>query len=228
MTTSGTYTAIDNLEIADAMVEAFERVGVKPDGITGAHINSALRSLQLAMPELQNAGMRQWKMESFTLTPTSIGQTNFTLNARVLRVLTCVSVKNDVVTPILGIGRGEFDNIHNPEEQGSLPTNYFLDKQRAAPVLYIWPTFDSLDTDVRITAFVKVQDFGDLSETMDIPYIWMDAVCAAWARRLAEKYAPERLEEKAALQMSAFKLAGQEDRVPTTVSMSVDLRPGRR
>jgi len=212
MSTTNTYSF--GLENADVLTEAFERIGVRAASITGEHIASALRSISLLFVDWHNRGMRQYKVEHFTLTPTSIGQNSFTLNPRVLRIFTCVhriTTGRVTDTPVYQIGRQDYDYIANKTQTGSRTDRIFLDKQRNAPVAYVWPAFDTLANSLILSAIVRNEDVGYGSDNPDIPYIWYDAICASLARRLAEKYAESRLEEKVLLERDAVNLAMYED-----------------
>lgn len=65
MTTSGTYDfEMDN---ADVVLEAFDRCEIRPPAITGAHMISAKRSLNLELQRWANIGINLWTVELITI-----------------------------------------------------------------------------------------------------------------------------------------------------------------
>lgn len=65
MATSGTY----NFELAnsDIVLEAFDRCEMRPSSLTGEHMVSAKRSLNLELQRWSNLGVNLWKMDLLTL-----------------------------------------------------------------------------------------------------------------------------------------------------------------
>lgn len=227
MSTTGTYTF--DPENADIVTEAFDRIGVRPDAITGEHITSAMRSMAFCLMKYGNLGLNQYKVETFTLTPSTVGQTSFTLNTRVIRIATArhrrVSEATD--TPMYPVGRSDYDYLHKKTTTGNRPDRYFLDRQRAACVMYVYPAFDNITDTVIISALVKTQDVGSLSDTPDVPWYWLDLLCSSMATRLAEKYAVDRLAEKALLEKDAMTLAIAEHRETADTVFTVNLNRGQ-
>lgn len=63
---------------------------------------------------------------------------------------------------------------------------------RNAPVVYIWPVPDASCV-VRYDYMRYIQTVTSLSENIDVENLWMDAVAAGLALRLAQKYKPDRV-----------------------------------
>lgn len=213
MATSGTYTAtFDN---ADFISDAFERCGKDPDSLTQRHLDSAIRSLDFILTEWANRGEKQYKIEQFTLTSAegfTTGAQSVTLEARVMRVLTCYHRKDGLDTPVHEIGRHAYNAIHKKTQQASHPTQYFVDRQRSAPILYPWPTIDNANDSLIISALVRMQDVGSLSDEPDISPLWKKALVMGLAADLAEKYAQDREILLAQKAERAFMYAQAEDR----------------
>jgi hypothetical protein len=230
MATSGTYTN-SSIENADLIADAFERIGKDPDSIVTKHIDSALRSLFFLMSEWAARGVKEWKVEKFTFAASNgftTGASSLTLAARVIRIVTMVHRHDNVDTPVKLIGRQDYEYLVNKGQAGNRPDRAFLDRQRAAPILYFWPVLDNNTDSLIITAFVYMQDIGELSDNPEIPLFWQEALVSGLAAKLAEKYAPERLSEKITLANNAFKLARGEDRDPAPTKLRVRFRGGRR
>jgi len=65
MTSSGTYNF--QLNNADIISEAFDRCEIRPPAITGAHMISARRSLNLELQRFSNLGVNLWAVELITI-----------------------------------------------------------------------------------------------------------------------------------------------------------------
>ena len=76
MATSGTHTF--NLDLSDAMEEAFERAGLELR--SGYDYKTASRSIDLLMLEWQNRGLNLWTVKFGTQTVTA-GTKTYSLNA---------------------------------------------------------------------------------------------------------------------------------------------------
>ena len=79
MATSGTYAF--NLDLGDAIEEAFERAGLQLRG--GYDYRTARRSINLLMLEWQNRGLNLWTVQEATQALTA-GTSRYTLSSDVL------------------------------------------------------------------------------------------------------------------------------------------------
>ena len=82
MATSGTYTF--NLDLADAMEEAFERAGRELR--SGYDYRTARRSLNLLMLEWQNRGLNLWTVRDGTKALTA-GTSSYALDSDILDIV---------------------------------------------------------------------------------------------------------------------------------------------
>jgi len=231
MTSSGTYTF--SPENADFLAEAFERAGIDPDSITSRKVTSALRSLNFLFSEWNTRGVKQYKTETFILTSAdgfTQGAQSITLNSRILRVLNAYHRTGTNDTPLYESSRMEYEDMHNKTLQGNRPDRWFLDRKRDAAVMYLWPTIDNSNDSLVITALVRIQDVGNLSDTPDIPSIWYEALVSGLAAKLSAKYNPERFSVLDGLANKAFYYAKSEDRDtgPTRIKVSYGMSRRRR
>ncbi|MGZ8432767.1 MAG: hypothetical protein ACXWYM_00285 [Candidatus Binatia bacterium] len=223
MATSGTFAL--TFENADFIAEAFERCGLDPDSITGRKIDSAMRSLNLMFVDWQTQGVKQYKVETITLDSTDGFTTNaqsITLNSKILRVLYAQHKLDDLETPMYEVGRQDYQNIADKTITGSRPDRWFLDRQRGAAEMYFWPVLDNDDSELVLSAFIKIEDAGNLSNNPDVQMIWFEAVASGLAARLSLKYAIDRHDRLKAEAKEAFNRAKGEDRAtgPTRLSVS--------
>ena len=82
MATSGTYNF--NLDLGDAIEEAFERAGLELR--SGYDYRTARRSINLLMLEWQNRGLNLWTVQEGTQALTS-GDGTYTLSGDVLDII---------------------------------------------------------------------------------------------------------------------------------------------
>lgn len=96
------------------------------------------------------------------------------------------------------------------------PTAYFIDRRVNPVVMRIWKPSDGTTTMLFYTRIRQMQDVSGTSQTVDVPYRFLEAVTASLAWRMSIKYSPDR-EERLALQAAAAIKAAQEEddqRVP--------------
>jgi hypothetical protein len=86
------------------------------------------------------------------------------------------------------IAMDDYDNLPNKAYQGR-PTQYWLDRQRDVPVLHIWPTADTANSlyPLAVRRQRQLMDVGALTNTLDIPQRWYDAICWQLAWRVAKE-----------------------------------------
>jgi hypothetical protein len=88
--------------------------------------------------------------------------------------------------PMARINRDDYMNLPNKESSGR-PNLYWLDLQRDTPVIRLWPVPQYQYTFFQLVMQRKryLMDVGTLTETLDFPQRWFEAVVAELAARLA-------------------------------------------
>jgi hypothetical protein len=97
------------------------------------------------------------------------------------------------------------------------PLQYWFDRQRDEPVIHLWPAVSSTDRFSQMEIWRKryIMDVGGLSQTLDIPQRWYEAVVLQLASRIASVLAevPDDREAKLlALADKALRSAEDEER----------------
>ena len=138
-------TATFNLDINEMAEEAFERAGLEMR--SGYDLKTARRSLNLTGLEWQNRGLNLWTIEEANFAFTQGTQT-YTLADDTLDIIEAV-VRTDPANATLQIDSSisrvspvTFAMIPDKLEQGR-PNQYWIDRQRTAPVIHIYPTASS-------------------------------------------------------------------------------------
>lgn len=212
MATSGTATF--NLEISEVIEEAFERCGIQSK--TGYDIETARRSLNLLSLEWANRGLNFWCVEEGT-SSTVASTSTVTLPADTVDLIEYYirdgsgTSQNDL--PLSRFSVSQYATIPSKKTEGR-PVNIYIDKQRAAPVAYLWPTPDKVYT-LAYQRIRRIEDTGAVGSTNpDVPARFLPALVSGLAFRISQKY-PEAFARSPELKQEyefQWDLAQQEDR----------------
>jgi len=210
--TSGTATF--NLEISEVIEEAFERCGLQSK--TGYDIETARRSLNLLSLEWANRGLNFWCVEQGTASTTASTST-ITLPADTIDLIEhwirdgSGTSQNDL--PLSRFSVSQYTTIPNKKTEGR-PVNIYIDKQRDAPVAYLWPTPDKVYT-FAYQRIRRIEDTGAVGSTNpDVPARFLPALVSGLAFQLSQKY-PESFVRSSELKQEyeyQWDLAQSEDR----------------
>jgi hypothetical protein len=210
MTTSG--TAVWNLDIADAIEEAYERAGL--EARTGYDYRTARRSLNIMSAEWSNRGLNLWTVQenSLVLTP---GTKTYTLPADTIDIIETIIRVNSNGTPldytVSRIGVGDYATLPNKNSTGR-PLQIYVDRQ-VNPVYTLWPVPDLPYTIIYWT-MRRIEDATNATDVMDMPVRFVPALVSGLAFQLAMKRpeAAARVPMLKAEYMEQFQLAADEDR----------------
>lgn len=227
MATSGTSSF--DLNLTEIFEEAYDRCGLVIR--SGADYRSARRSFDLLMIEWANKGTNFWTLEEAS-SSVAAGTGTITLDADVLDVIEMYTRKSTGLTtqqdtPITRISVSEYDDTSQKLQRGR-PTNFWLDKQRDAPVVRLWPVPDETTT-VVYRQLVRIQDAGSPgTNTADVPWRFLPALVAGIAWKVAEKKAPQRKQELEATYLLAWDDAISADRDRSSLKFMPNLHPYMR
>ena len=213
-------TATFNLDINEMAEEAFERAGLEMR--SGYDLKTARRSLNLMGLEWQNRGLNLWTIEEANFAFTQ-GTETYTLDADTLDIIEAV-VRTDPANATLQIDSSisrvspvTFAMIPDKLEQGR-PNQYWVDRQRAAPVIHIYPTASSTFSSAQFV-YWRIRRMTDTgtngSNNYDIPALFLPAMAGGLAYHIAMKK-PEAAGRVTMLKQDyeeQFRLATDENRV---------------
>ena len=213
-------TATFNLDINEMAEEAFERAGLEMR--SGYDLKTARRSLNLMGLEWQNRGLNLWTIEEANFAFTQGTQT-YTLADDTLDIIEAV-VRTDPANATLQIDSSisrvspvTFAMIPDKLEQGR-PNQYWIDRQRTAPVIHIYPTASSSFTSAQFVYWRtrRMTDTGIKgSNNYDIPALFLPAMVAGLAYHIAMKK-PDAAGRVPLLKQDyeeQFRLAAEQNRV---------------
>lgn len=186
MATSGTYQY--SLDWPTLLEQAHMRAGMDIVSITSQQQRFALNLVQAIFAEWANNGPNLWAVQLATAT-LAVGDTSFTPASSTVDLLETVVRYQDQDYVLTRFSREDYMELPNKLQQGR-PTNFWVDKQIPSYTVYVWPVPNVVGYQVRYYRMVQLMDAQGLgTSTFDSPYLWIDALTAALAYRLASREA---------------------------------------
>jgi hypothetical protein len=220
MTTSGT-TAF-NLDLTELVEEAFERCGAELR--TGYDLKTARRSLNLLFADWANRGINLWTVSTGTINLVQ-GTATYPLPDDTVDLLEHVirtgsgNVSTQADLTITRISVSTYSSIPNKLTQAR-PIQVYINRQAPTPNITVWPTPDGSQSYQFIYWYLqRIQDAGDGSNTMEVPFRFIPCMVAGLAYYLSMKL-PNAMERMSVLKdqyEEAWDLASTEDREKAAV-----------
>jgi len=90
--------------------------------------------------------------------------------------------------PIARLNRDDYTSLPNKSFIGR-PLQFWFDRQREQPVMRLWPVPNAAAETQQIIAWRHryIQDVGTMTQELDVPQRWFDAIVALLASKLAEE-----------------------------------------
>jgi len=225
MTYSLSGTDTFNLNLNDAVEEAFERCGAELR--SGYDLRTARRSLNLMLAEWANRGINLWTLETgmVTLYP---GVATYDLPIDTVDLLDHVvrtgSGSNQIDINITRISSSTYLSIPNKNATGR-PIQVWINRLSGAtnsdgtvanPTITVWPTPDNSAVYTFVyTRLKRMQDAGNGVNGQDIPFRFLPCMAAGLAYHLAIKLPGMDMQRVLGLKADydqQFQLAADEDR----------------
>lgn len=217
MATSGTSTF--ELDVADTIEEAFERIGKELR--TGYDARTARRSLNLLLQDLSNRQVNLWKLTQ-TSQALVAGTASYTLASNVLDIQNVVLRRSGIDTTMHRLGQSEYQKRPN-KQTASRPSQYWLERL-STPVLHLYPAPENSTDTVEFYAMERIEDVTSSQETIDIPSRFGPAIVSGLSYWLAIKRNPQVAPMMKAIYDEDLKNAMDEDRE----RVSLKLVPARQ
>lgn len=220
MTTSGTATF--DPDLTEIVEEAFERAGGEMR--SGYDLRTARRSLNFLFADFANRGINLWTVASGSIT-LSTGVATYPLPDDTVDLLEHVirtnpgNASTQADLTITRISVSTYASIPNKLTQAR-PIQIYINRQAPTPTVTVWPTPDPSTTYTLVYwRLRRLQDAGNGSNTMDVPFRFLPAMVAGLAYYLAMKIpsGAERLPILKAQYEEAWQLAAEEDREKAAV-----------
>ena len=231
-TTSGTVTFDKTFSVDDIIAEAYERIGSQVT--SGYQLKTARRSLNILFQEWGNRGLHYWEVaetnidliegqaeytfyrassdgtSSVTVAPASVYGVADILEAT-YRTDRTESTQSD--SALTKIDRATYSALGNKLSKGT-PSQYWVQRFIDKTTITVYPTANSTaaSKDLHIYYVKRIQDLdATYTDASDVPYRFVPCMCSGLAFYLAQKFAPQRVQELKLLYEDELARALSED-----------------
>jgi hypothetical protein len=231
-TTSGTVTFDKTFAVDDIISEAYERIGLQ--NVSGYQLKTARRSLNILFQEWGNRGLHYWEVaetnidliegqaeytfyrassdgtSSVTVAPASVYGVADVLEATYRTDRTDSTQSDSALTKI---DRATYSALGNKLSKGT-PSQYWVQRFIDKTTVTVYPTANSTaaSKDLHIYYVKRIQDLdATYTDASDVPYRFVPCMCSGLAFYLAQKYAPQRVQELKLLYEDELARALSED-----------------
>ena len=191
MTTSGTYNF--NPSLGELVLYAYNLAGLRNTSLLQEHMQTARVATNMMLSRWSNQGVNLWQVDLVTV-PLVQGQSVYSVDASTVMILdgymATVSGSTETDRIVLPISRTEYASYPNKQQQGF--TTVFWFDRLLSPSVTLWPVPDG--TSAQYFKYYRVRQLQDANyaggQTVDIPYLWLEAFSDGLAYRLARIWNP--------------------------------------
>ena len=234
-TTSGTVTFDKTFAVDEIIAEAYERIGSQVT--SGYQLKTARRSLNVMFQEWGNRGLHYWEVGDTDIdliegqaeytfyrasgdgtSSVTVGGTSGTSTYGIADVLEATYRTGRTETTqsdsaLTKIDRATYSALGSKLSKGT-PSQYWVQRFVDKTTVTVYPTANSAaaSKDLHIYYVKRIQDAdATYTDASDIPYRFVPCMCSGLAFYLAQKYAPQRVQELKLLYEDELKRALSED-----------------
>ena len=229
-TTSGTTTFDKTFSVDEIIEEAFERLGIQD--VTGYHLKSSRRSLNIMFQEWGNRGLHYWEIADLNIdliegqsdydffrssddgtsavsTPANVYGISDVLEAQ-LRSNRTQTTQSD--SPMTKVDRSTYAGFSNKLSKGT-PNQYWVQRLIDHVSVSVYPTPDATNAskDMHIYFIKRIQDVGAYTNATDLPFRFVPCMVSGLAYYLSMKYNPQLTQQMKLLYEDEFQRALKED-----------------
>lgn len=210
----------------EIILNAFQRIQVRPTEIGTPHLQQAVMELNLLLARMSNQQPNLWTVDLQQL-PLVQGQASYSLPAETV-MITDAYIRTGTGTTtndrmIFPISRSEYANLANKNVQ-AFPTQYWFDRL-ISPTITFYQVPDG--NGPYTCCYYRVSQIQDALITngtnVQVPYLWLDALAAGLAHRMARIFKPELEQIRKMDADEAWNIAATQnvENVPLTVAPGV-------
>jgi len=234
-TTSGTVTFDKTFAVDEIIEEAYERIGLQ--SVSGYQLRAARRSLNILFQEWGNRGLHYWEVGDTNIdlvegqaeyifyratgdgsSATTAGGTSGSSTYGIADVLEATyrtgrGTTSEADSALTKTDRATYSGLANKLSKGT-PSRYFVQRLVDKTTVTLHPTPDSTaaSKDVHIFFVKRIQDAdATYTDATDTPYRFVPCMASGLSFYLAQKYAPQRVQELKLLYEDELKRALAED-----------------
>lgn len=175
---------------------------------------SGIEALNLMLKSWQMNGPNLWRKRFGSVTLVA-DTASYTLSPRPYSVEEArYRSASGVDLPMNELNREEYVELPLKTSTG-IPTNFYIDRQRASVIMYVWPVPASVTTEtIQYTYQSVIEDISAQTNDIDIPQEWFETVGYNLAARLAEQFNIEKADLVTRRAEQLLALAENNDREP--------------
>ena len=213
MTTSGTYAF--NPSLGELTLYAYNMAGVRNTALLQEHMQAAKMATNMMLASWANQGVNLWAVDLITV-PLVQGQTTYSVDGDTVMILDAyMQTDNGSGQPIdriiLPISRTEYASYPNKEQQGFTTTFWF--DRLISPTITLWPVPDG--SSAQYLKYYRVRQLQDANfisgQTVEIPYLWLEAFADGLAFRLAKIWSPQIAPALKAVADQSYDIAARQN-----------------
>lgn len=130
--------------------------------------------------------------------------------------------------PLARLNRDDYTNLPNKSFLSNRPLQFWLDRQSLSPVLNLWPVpnTDAETSQIVVWSQRHIMDVGSMTQEIEVPQRWLNAIVAMLASMLALEYAevdPQMIPILDAKAKEALYYAQQEEYDNSPVNILPDI-----
>jgi hypothetical protein len=230
MTTSGSYTF--NPSLGELVLYAYNSIGIRNTSLLQEHMMTARMATNMMLSRWSNQGVNLWRVDLVTV-PLVEGQSVYAVSPSTVVILDAyVTIDNGTGSPIdriiLPVSRTEYASFPNKEQQG-FTTTFWFDRLTSGtdmigpgssqspvvtgPQVTLWPVPDGSSAQyLKYYRVVQAQtaDYSN-AQTVDIPFLWMEAFADGLAFRLAKVWNPQIAPALKAMADESYQIAADQN-----------------
>lgn len=211
MTTSGTYAFDPSL--GELTLYSFNLCQIRPTSLVQEHMQSARMATNLMLASWANQGVNLWAVDLVT-TPVTQGVSTYPVDSNTVMILDAYMVTpssgSNIDRIILPVSRSEYATYPNKQQQG-FPTVFWFDRL-INPTVTLWPVPDGSQTSLKYYRVRRLQDAEFAGgQTVEIPYLWLEAFADGLAYRLAKVWNPQLAQGLKAAADETYKIAAEQN-----------------
>jgi hypothetical protein len=222
-TYSGTYNFAPSA--GEVILNAFQRIQVRPAEVLQNHLQQAVMELNLLLVKMSNLQPNLWTVDLQSM-PLVQGTNSYSLPAETvmitnayIRTGTGTATQDRLIFPI---SQTDYAAIVNKNTQG-FPSQFWFDRLISPTItFYLTPDGNGPYT----LYYYRVRQIQDATVAgginVEVPYLWLDALAAGLAHRLARVFAPQLEQIRKADADEAWQIAATQN----TENVSLFIAPG--
>ena len=213
MATSGTYQF--NPSLGELTLYAYNMAGVRNTALLQEHMQAAKMATNMMLASWANQGVNLWAVDLIT-TALVQGQATYSVDGDTVMILDAyMQTDNGSGQPIdriiLPVSRTEYASYPNKEQQGFTTTFWF--DRLISPTITLWPVPDG--TSAQFLKYYRVRQLQDSNfisgQTVEIPYLWLEAFADGLAFRLAKIWNPQIAPALKAVADQSYDIAARQN-----------------